>query len=117
MNAVIPTKVRSKLTKLSRMKVCERRNEGGCMGVLEWHHTISGTGRKKLQEEWSIIALCTQHHRGILKDDAKARHIAYSYATDDDLSANPKTRDIFKQEKLYLSKKYVPFPKSISTNG
>jgi hypothetical protein len=82
--AAIPTSVRAKLSTLKRMQACERRNEGGCMGRIEWHHALM-YGGKRVQEPLGIIALCHEHHDGKLKNDAIARRIALQFASAEDL--------------------------------
>jgi hypothetical protein len=97
----IPSKIRRELEGLDRMKRCARC---GAQPV-EWHHAITGMGRKKFQDAWSILALCTRCHRGADKNDELARHLAYSQISDEDLKRY-KLGEGMIQEKHYLNSKY-----------
>ena len=105
----IPLPIRSELEGLDRMKRCARQSLE-CSGRIEWHHAITGLGRKQIQEVFAIISLCVFHHRGLGKNDEIARHIALQQATTTDFKRYPKCKEGWEQEKLYLQKKYENNP-------
>lgn len=96
----MPMAQRRRLTFLPRMNKCERANEGDCRGSLTWEHTA---GRKNAPD-YSIICLCWQHHLVDLNKELN-RHIAFKYATEDDLKKSKRYEEL-KQEKKYLNEKY-----------
>lgn len=98
---VIPKQLQERLAGLPRMKRCER--EGiECSGRITWEHVFG----RKYQKEWNIIALCWYHHLGKGLNKELNRHIAYQYATDEDLRKYKNYKQM-KQEKKYLAQKYV----------
>lgn len=61
----IPTKKRNKLSEqewMSKCCYCGRRNE------IEWEHPLYYQG-KQINEEYSIVPLCREHHRGYTLGD------------------------------------------------
>ena len=84
------------------MQRCERFNEGMCAGRITWEHVM---GRVR-SPDYSIIALCWFHHLGKGLNKELNRHIAYGYATDEDLRKSKRYEEL-KQEKNCLSKKYA----------
>jgi len=95
----IPLKIRHELEGLDRMKRCARC---GAQPV-EWHHALIYR-RRQVQEVFAIVALCHSHHVGKGKDDAHARYIALSQATQEDLNKYPKAN--WEQELNYLKTIY-----------
>lgn len=99
----IPLPLRKHLATLPRMRLCGRRDEGGCSGRIEYHHAIQ-RANKRLQEAWCLVGACTEHHRGKLKDDKKWRLIAYRQAEEADFAKYPKSREAWEREFKYLSR-------------
>jgi hypothetical protein len=98
----IPPALRQELAKRKDMQVCMI-----CLKrPVEWHHAITGLGRKQLNEWWAIVASCYDHHRGNEKNDERWRHIAYQRAEEKDFMKYPKMYDAWVQEKEYLKRKY-----------
>lgn len=82
---------------------CSRNDEGGCSGRLEVSHPLG----RKVQKRWMFHYLCTQHHRGELKNNAKDKYIVYKQADDELIKQTfPKTFKQHLQEKKYLTDLY-----------
>lgn len=88
---------------LSRPQICARINEGMCSGRLTIEHAFG----RKMEASWNCLWLCWFHHLGKGLNKELNRHLAYQYATGEDLNRY-KTAEAMRQEKLYLQKKYDP---------
>ena len=98
----IPKKLRAEMAVDTYYTVCARKGDD-CNGKITWEHSLKYSG-KQIQERWAIIPLCWNHHLGEGLDKRMNEYIAFSRATDEELSKYPKSD--FKQKKKYLIEKY-----------
>ena len=97
----IPPEVREYLDSDPVMKKCLF-----CSNPPEWHHPVSGMGRKQVSEHWSLAPICKLHHR----DKPTKENMRYAYwwclnrATDEELAKYPKHGLI--EDKKRLNKIY-----------
>lgn len=100
----IPILTRKRLGLDPLMKACLQ-----CGKEPEWHHVITGMGRKQIQEWWAIAPLCTEHHRG---KGATKEVLEYSkwwclIRGKSELKKYPKHN--LEQELKYLTRKFTKF--------
>lgn len=63
---MIPPVIRENLSNNKYMQTCKYCDLKGIKETkVEWHHALKYAGRS-MQEEYSIIPLCSEHHRGAL---------------------------------------------------
>ena len=63
MRSPIPKAIREELAEDPYMKKCALQ-DSYCSGRVEWHHAFTYAG-KRVNELWSIIPLCHEHHADV----------------------------------------------------
>lgn len=107
----ISSKVKEELANDPRMKVCARRDEGGCDGRITWEHAIIHAGRQ-LDEAWNILPICEYHHAVNTHQDGggmnKEKHewLALRQAPKGRLKELSKAID-YEHKLKYLNEKYA----------
>ena len=99
----IPKKIREELGKLPRMAQCIY--DEGCDGRIEWEHAFIYRNRQ-IQAVWSIVGVCTYHHRGAGLDKNFNQYMALKNATDEELEKYE--RATFIRLKKFLISVYEP---------
>lgn len=95
----IPPKLRRELTDDPFMQSCIICGSS----QVEWDHCFTFAGRQ-INERWSLVPLCYEHHRGGGLDRPYTQYIALGHATDEELKKYP--RIDWKTIKMHLNKKY-----------
>lgn len=83
-----PKATRERIAQDSYYKKCVRQNEE-CKGRITIDHAVVYAG-KRLNEYWSLIPVCWEHHLGAKFSRNINQAIAYSRATDEDFKKYPK---------------------------
>jgi len=97
----IPPRIRAKLAEDPFMKVCCMP---GCGEIkVEWDHVWKYNNRQ-VQEVFSIVPLCTFHHRLGGLDRPYTQWVSLQRATDEELAKYPRVD--WKQLRSYLDAKY-----------
>lgn len=99
---MIPANLRNRLSLDPEMKKCLE-----CKQPPQWHHVISGMGRKQISEWWSIAPLCKLHHQDKPTKEImrKALKWCLNRASDEDLAKYPKHNLIKERELLNNNKR------------
>lgn len=104
----IPLKLRKQIADSGLMDICIHNN-CDCQGRVEWEHSWT-YGKHQIQEEWSIVPVCTYHHRGNGLDKDFNRYKSLLKAIELEGSLIPLIRKYpkknWQQEWKFLSKKY-----------
>ena len=103
----IPKQLREDIARDPFMAFCiyEAKGEGiDCEGRVEWEHVFTYSG-KQINEAWSILPVCTYHHRGAGLNKEYHQYIALKRADIDDLEKRMPRKD-WRQIYKYLKGKY-----------
>ena len=73
MRSPIPKAIREELSNDPWMAKCCLNDGWECDLKIEWHHAFTYAG-KRVNELWSILPLCTMHHRIIGREKEAERH-------------------------------------------
>lgn len=103
----IPPKLREEIAEDPFMAFCiyEKIGQGDkCDGRIEWEHVFCYAG-KQINEAWSILPVCTYHHRGGGLNKEYHQFVALNRADIDDLEKRMPRKN-WRQLKKYLNNKY-----------
>lgn len=96
----IPLPVRRELSKDNFMETCVHqaffKKPTPCAGRIEFEHAMSGMGRN-IQKKWSILPVCTFHHRGAGLIKGFNVYIALSRASDEELKLHSKAENLIQR--------------------
>lgn len=95
----IPKKLRDELSEDPFMSRCVY----GCAGKPEWEHVWIYQGRQ-INERFSLIPVCTYHHRGAGLDKRYNEYVSLQRATPEELAKYPRVN--WEQKKKYLQSIY-----------
>lgn len=82
----IPKQLKEEMANDKYYEKCCLSHLGGCIGRIEWHHSIIYAG-KQLNEKFAILPACKYHHTNVSTFNDNFLHIALQRATDDELRA------------------------------
>lgn len=106
----IPTRLRSLLEAMPRMRQCELKwaDQGACVGRIQWHHVWTYGDKGQINEVWAILGVCEIHHERVkttwqVREYLERRTL--ELATKSDLAKYPKKDWL--QLKKYLKHKLI----------